>query len=886
MYIAQHIYFQLLALLSMKKKLNLRGFTLLILSTILGAQPLVSQESTPDSVYLFAYATTKNHHHNGLHFAWSDNGEQWAPIGPEHSFIKSDYGTWGGEKKMFDPFLFRDNHGLWHLIWSLNQNDDVFAHAAVDDLILWRRQSYPQGAEGQNVLMPEVSFNAQADNYRITWLSVTNEDSTYYATTTQDFKNYSPAKAIRPAERQNLRREIEISDQVETGTVHKVPYPVVIELIAEQQTIEARNQLWSETTKGDSARFAGLEPLNVSLTIEGSKHKKISEQLIGIFFEDINYAADGGIYAELIENRGFEYDLSDKKGHDTSWHNFKAWSVKGDHLTHQIKTEAPLHPNNPHYVELTLAKKGGILMNEGFNGIPVKAGEKYDFSMFANVTEGRNTKMLVRLVDDSNQVLAETLIKRIGSGWNQYSAELTAGSTAEQARLELLPQSKGRIALDIISLFPQKTFRGHKNGLRADLAQSIADINPQFVRFPGGCVAHGDGLDNIYHWKNTIGPLEARKPQRNIWNYHQSAGLGYFEYFQFCMDLGAEPIPIVAAGVPCQNSSCGGAGQQGGIPMEHMHDYVQDVLDLIEWANGSPETYWGKKRAEAGHPEPFNLKYVGVGNEDLITDIFEERFTMIYEAVKEKHPEIVVIGTVGPWFEGTDYREGWELARKLDLPMVDEHYYQPPGWFIYNQDYYDQYDRNSSKVYLGEYAAHLPGRPNNLETALAEALYLTAVERNGDIVEMTSYAPLLAKEGFTQWNPDLIYFNNTEVKPTVGYYVQKMYGHNMGDRYIGSELDLNGAYEKAVEHRIGVSVVQDSQSKDLIIKLVNLLPVAVQTQLKVEDLKISAIWGTRTVLTGHPGDKKVWPVMDQIAVGSDFEVELAPYSFSIIRIED
>lgn len=859
---------------------------MLLCTSIFWSQPMVSEEQSPDSVYLFAYATEKNNHHNGLHFAWSDNGEQWAPVGPEHSFIRSDYGTWGGEKKMFDPFLFRDNQGLWHLIWSLNHYDDVFAHAAVDDLILWRRQSYPQGVEGRNVLLPEVTFSNKDQNYRVTWLSVAHEDSSYYASTTNDFKTFSPPQEIQAAKRQDLRRDIEISGNMERGTVHKVPHSMVIELIAEHQKTEARNKLWSETTKGDSARFAGLEPLKVSLSVEGSKSKKISEQLIGIFFEDINYAADGGLYAELIENRGFEYALSDKKGSDPDWNSFKAWAVKGDQMTHRIKTENPLHPNNPHYVELTVADKGGALVNEGFGGIPVKAGEKYDFSMFAKVMKGRKGKILVRLMHGDNEVLAETEIKRIGSGWKQYSAELTASKTIDNARLELLPQSKGTLALDMISLFPQKTFRGRTNGLRADLAQTIADINPKFVRFPGGCVAHGDGLDNIYHWKNTIGPLEARKPQRNIWNYHQSGGLGYYEYFQYCMDIGAEPIPIVAAGVPCQNSSCGGAGQQGGIPMEHMDDYVQDVLDLIEWANGSPDTYWGKKRADAGHPEPFNLKYVGVGNEDLITDVFEERFTMIYEALQEKHPEIVVIGTVGPWFEGTDYREGWDLARKLDLAMVDEHYYQPPGWFIYNQNYYDNYDRNSSKVYLGEYAAHLPGRPTNLETALAEALYLTAVERNGDVVEMTSYAPLLAKERFTQWNPDLIYFNNTEVKPTVGYYVQKMYGHNMGDRYINSRIDLNGDYEKAVENRVAVSVVKDSQGQALIIKLVNMLPVALQTGLKVEDLKISATRATRTVLTGHPGDKKLLPVEDEIVVGSDFEVELAPYSFSIIRIEN
>jgi alpha-L-arabinofuranosidase len=261
--------------------------------------------------------------------------------------------------------------------------------------------------------------------------------------------------------------------------------------------------------------------------------------------------------------------------------------------------------------------------------------------------------------------------------------------------------------LDMVSLFPKKTFKNRKNGLRPDLAETVAAIRPRFIRFPGGCVAHGDGLDNIYRWKNTIGPLEARKPQPNIWRYHQSAGLGYFEYFQYCEDIGAQPLPVLAAGVPCQNSGIGpnGGGQQGGIPMSEMDEYVQEILDLVEWANGAANSKWGKLRAEAGHPAPFNLKYIGIGNEDLISDVFEDRFTMIYKAIRQKHPEITVIGTAGPFHEGADYRQGWALATKLQVPLVDEHYYEEPGWFINNQDYYDHYDRNKAKVYLGEYAS-------------------------------------------------------------------------------------------------------------------------------------------------------------------------------------
>ena len=327
------------------------------------------------------------------------------------------------------------------------------------------------------------------------------------------------------------------------------------------------------------------------------------------------------------------------------------------------------------------------------------------------------------------KTVAETTVKMSSKTWKKREAVLKATATVAQARLVIIPQSAGRYALDMISLFPQKPFKGRKHGLRADLAQAIADIRPRFVRFPGGCLAHGDGVDNIYHWKETIGPLEARKPAANIWRYHQTRGLGYFEYFQFCEDIGAEPLPVVAAGVPCQNSGLGGPshhskdivtslGQQGGIPMEEMGQYVQDVLDLIEYANGDAKTTrWGRERAKAGHPEPFNLKYIGLGNEDLITPVFEERFTMIFKAIKEKYPEIQVVGTSGPFSEGPDYVEGWKIASKLGIPLVDEHYYQPAGWFLNNHDYYDRYDRSKPKVYLGEYATHIPGKGNNIETA-------------------------------------------------------------------------------------------------------------------------------------------------------------------------
>ncbi len=317
--------------------------------------------------------------------------------------------------------------------------------------------------------------------------------------------------------------------------------------------------------------------------------------------------------------------------------------------------------------------------------------------------------------------------------------------------------------------------------------------------------------------------------------------------------------------------------------MEEMKQYVQDILDLIEYANGdAKKSTWGKERAKAGHPEPFHLKYLGVGNEDLISVAFVERFTMIYNAVREKYPDIVVVGTVGPFSEGTDYEEGWKLAKELNIPMVDEHNYNTPGWFIHNRDYYDKYDRSQSKVYLGEYAAHIAGRHSTIETALATALFLTSVERNADVVSMTSYAPLLAKEGHTQWNPDLIYFNNKEVKPTVDYYVQQLFGQHAGDTYMASDLQLDSS-SASVKSRVGVSVVRDEVGGDMILKLVNLLPTRVEASLTIPSLE-GEQRATRILLSGQPDDRIASPFTDTITVSGQFAYDLPAYSMTVIRI--
>ena len=412
--------------------------------------------------------------------------------------------------------------------------------------------------------------------------------------------------------------------------------------------------------------------------------KPISPNLFGIFFEDLNYAADGGLYAELVQNRSFEYSPSDVDVHKQpagGWHPFTAWEFakEGNGIgTISLETREPIHPNNPHYLLVdvkTVGKHGVGIRNKGYDGIVLRKEETYRFSVFLRNPDGGSMPVDVVVKDHKGTVVADTSFTASSSTWKQYEMVLRSRSDADTAALSLLFKKRGTVAVDMVSLFPIDTYKGRKNGLRRDIAETIAALKPAFVRFPGGCLAHGDGLDNIYQWKNTIGPVEQRKGDKNIWNYHQSMGLGYFEYFQFCEDIGAKPLPVIAAGVSCQNSARRRGDGQECVPMEYMLQYIQDILDLVEYCNGPSTSEWGSKRAAAGHPEPFNLEYIGIGNEDHITPEFEARFKMIYEAVKDKYPEITVVGTAGPGEAGKDYEEGWEIARKLGVPVVDEHYY-------------------------------------------------------------------------------------------------------------------------------------------------------------------------------------------------------------------
>ena len=630
--------------------------------------------------------------------------------------------------------------------------------------------------------------------------------------------------------------------------------------------------------------------------------KAISDQLIGIFFEDISSSADGGLYAELIQNGSFEYNPSERDG----WGPGTAWkSIRPGHSLGYMETRMTegIHPNNPTYMRLHTERvkeyydykgwKGFGIQNDGFDGISVKAGANYQFSVFLR-NAGAAKQVRIALVAPQGwgkdpKLLAETTLNVSDANWKKYEAVLTPTEDCQKAALQILSLTVGDLDIDMISLLPEDTYKGH--GLRKDLAEALADLHPRFMRFPGGCVVHGggDGFWNTYRWKNTIGPKEQRKGLKNTWGYHQSMGLGYFEYFQFCEDLGMEPLPILPCGVSCQGTN-GGWGMktqaQDVVPMSEMDEWVSEALDLIEWANGDPATSkWAKMRADAGHPKPFNLKYLGLGNEEKITPEFCERFKYIYNKVRKAHPEIVIVGTAGPGSHpgNSDLENGWKLAEELGMPIIDEHYYEPNKYFLSKRQY-DNYPRDrKTKVYLGEYAA----KDKKLIDALAEGLYLLHVERNGDIVAMTSYAPLLARKDHTSWNPDLIYFDNERPYLTCSYYVQQMFGLSSGQYYYGDcvafEGDAPGVEQPQVDVHYGQSVVLNVKTRKLYVKLVNAGKETKKANVNLSRFGLKKL-AKKTVLKGNPEDENnyeaqpIAPKTEELKARKKFAEELAPYS--------
>jgi alpha-L-arabinofuranosidase len=629
--------------------------------------------------------------------------------------------------------------------------------------------------------------------------------------------------------------------------------------------------------------------------------KKISNELIGIFFEDISSSADGGLCAELIQNGSFEFSPSERDG----WGPGTAWrSIRPGHSLGYIepKQQDPIHPNNPNYMRLNIERVGmyydyngwtGVgIQNDGYDGILLKGGEKYDFSVFLRNPDGKDKEVRAVLLVPGRgfraqaTVIADTTFSVSGKEWKKYEYTLTAAQDCPNASLQLLSLTTGVMDIDMVSLYPQDTYKGH--GLRKDLAQALVDLNPKFMRFPGGCVVHGggDGFWDTYRWKTTVGPKETRRGIKNTWGYHQSMEMGFFEYFQFCEDAGMEPLPILPCGVSCQGTNGGWnmrTQAQDAVPMEDMQEWADEALDLIEWANGPADSKWGKVRADAGHPEPFNLKYLGLGNEEKITPEFEERFKFIYDQVRAKYPEIVIVGTAGPGSHpgNGDYEEGWKFATQLEVPILDEHYYEQRNYFLTSRQY-DNYPRDrKTKVYLGEYAA----KDKKLIDALAEGLYLLHVERNADVVVMTSYAPLFARKNTNNWNPDLIYFDNERPFLTCSYYVQQMFGQSSGDYFYGDCVK----FDRADDNLLGQSVVLDTQARKLYLKVCNAGENAAKATINLS--RFSGFKSvTKTTISGQPNDENgfdaqpIAPVTEDVKLKSKTILDVEPYSITLYTI--
>lgn len=527
-----------------------------------------------------------------------------------------------------------------------------------------------------------------------------------------------------------------------------------------------------------------------TLTVHTSERGAELGDLFGIFFEDLNHAADGGLYAELVQNRSFEFDAIDHP----DYHALMAWEKVergGGKAEISIEEKNPLNARNPHYAAIEIISEGsGVgIMNHGFNsGIPVKEGENYLFSVYARRDASLDEPLILTIEGIDGHVHGEATIAVNATEWMKYDAVITASATDTSCRLVLVTKGQGKLYLDMVSLFPEKTFLGRPGGLRRDIAERLAELKPKFMRFPGGCLVHDGSLNpddrnSMYRWKNTIGAIEQRPARRNNWSYNQTLGLGYYEYFQLCEDIGAKPIPILPGGYDPHHNRI--------VPIEELSPWIQDALDLIEFANGDSSTPWGAIRTELGHPEPFGLEYVGIGNEE-VGEPFFERYPYFHRAIKEQYPAIKVINSAGPFAAGTEYERGWNSAKEHQSNLVDEHYYSSPEWFLANYHRYDNFKAEDPKVFLGEYASW----GNTYYNALTEAAFMTGLEKNAHAVGLACYAPLLCNVDYVNWKPDLIWFNNHKVYGTPNYYVQKLFMHHQGDQLL--RMEANGLEQQEV----------------------------------------------------------------------------------------
>ena len=539
----------------------------------------------------------------------------------------------------------------------------------------------------------------------------------------------------------------------------------------------------------------------------------VQPTMYGIFFEDINFGADGGLYAEMVENRSFEFP-----------DRLMGWNTFGNVSVNDLK---PAFDRNPHYVTLLDAghnQKYTGLENHGFFGMGLKKGMKYDFSVYArmNSLQGKMARFRVELVGEDDVPIAWDTIEVTCNQWKKYTGTLTSKKTDPKGFLRIFLMSADGVDLDHISLFPEDNW----HGLRADLVKDLADLHPGVFRFPGGCIVEGTDLATRYQWKNTVGPAENRPLNENRWNYtfsnrmypnyYQSYGLGFYEYFLLAEKIGASPLPVLSCGLACQFQNKDN-DPNAHVALSDLQPYIDDALDLIEFANGSVYTKWGKVRAEMGHPKPFDLKEIGIGNEQW-GPLYPERLEKFVKAIRAKYPDIKICGSSGPSSSGKDFDYGWEQMRKIGVDLVDEHYYMSPDWFLKNADRYDNYSRKGPKVFAGEYAAHARHDPNSWEAALSEAAFMTGLERNADVVYQATYAPLFAHIDGWQWRPDLIWFDNLSSVRSANWYVQMLYGTNKGTNVL--KLTENG---KAVEGRDGLyaSAVYDAPTKNYVVKMVN-----------------------------------------------------------------
>jgi len=628
------------------------------------------------------------------------------------------------------------------------------------------------------------------------------------------------------------------------------------------------------------------------LTVDASKPiATVQPTMWGVFFEDINFAADGGLYAELVKNRSFEFPLP-----------MMGWKMNRDKYERGaivINNKMDRHVNCK-FASVTLNKAEGnlSLSNEGFRGMGFHSGKQYDFSIMAKSSYSASVKLKIQLVNSTGKVIGSTVIDKFTNMWKTYSASIITTDSAQKGKLNIVFEGEGAIDIDVVSLFPHDTWKGRAGGLRNDIAQLIADLKPGFIRFPGGCIVEGRDIMNRYQWKTTVGKVNERQLIMNRWNvefrhrpapdYYQSFGLGFYEYFQFAEDCGAEPLPILNCGMACQFNS----GEV--VAMEELKPYIDDALDLIEFANGSVQTPWGKLRSDMGHPEPFNLKMIGVGNEQWEPQYFE-RYKVFEKAILAKYPDIKLVSGTGPSPEGTYFDYAWKELKKLQPAFVDEHYYKPPSWFYENVNRYDKYDRNGAKIFAGEYAAHIKGNPadgegmNVWESALAEAAFMTGLERNADIVQMASYAPLMAHTDAWQWRPDLIWFDNLKVVATPNYFVQKMFSNNKGTEVV--QLTENG--KPVATDSLYSSAVVDKQTNTLIIKLVNSSPLAQTIELNLQGLKLAkgeallhqiatndlSAFNKLSELDKLKPTERAFPVKT-----SKFNQSLPSYSFTVLKI--